>query len=335
MKPLIIFFCLVFSSLAEEGGVVVKTGFGLINGKIQSSEPNNRKYGSFLGIPYAKPPIGPLRFLPAEPINHFYGPHAPLQATEYKGDCAQLEIGSGKYKGSEDCLYLNVFTPDIHFTGENNLPVLVWIHGGGFLIGGSDPGFYGPDRWLDHDIVLVTFNYRLGALGFLSTGDGVAPPNNGLSDQQLVLAWVKENIQAFGGNPSQVTIFGESAGGTSVMAHMSSPRSRGLFNQGIAMSGTFGFMNPLIHSSRPIQHYTSIMAAELSCDITGSAQSTVSCLRNKTAEDIIRKANLFVRYNFLNNPFKPVVDADLPDPVLPHPLHDPCISIILQNAPKA
>jgi len=301
---------------------VIKTRFGVVKGTFLHSEPNNRKFSAFMGIPYALPPTGDLRFQPPVETENFYKPHEPLDAAKYKNDCAQLEFKTLNFKGSEDCLHLNVFTPDVKFLGNTNLPVMVWIHGGGFLTGSSDPSFYGPERFLDHNIVLVTINYRLGALGFLTNGAESNPANIGLMDQIMAIKWVKNNIESFGGDPDRVTIFGESTGGSSVMALLASPRATGLFSKAIAMSGSYGTNNIFLHNSRKIPHYTSILAAELNCDVTKTSEDTINCLRRLPAEEILRKASLFVHYNVINNPFKPTPDPGAIEPVLPHPLDD-------------
>lgn len=139
-------------------------------------------------------------------------------------------------EGDEDCLYLNVYTPlpsDTH----SLLPVMVFFHGGGWMCGSGISSYYGPDFLLDHDIIYIGANFRLGPLGFLSTGQEDCPGNNGLKDQVAVLRWIQENIKAFGGDPARVTIFGESAGGASGTYHMMSPLSKGLFSQVISQSG--------------------------------------------------------------------------------------------------
>eukprot|EP00091_Calanus_sinicus_P021392 TRINITY_DN6315_c0_g1_i1.p1 TRINITY_DN6315_c0_g1~~TRINITY_DN6315_c0_g1_i1.p1 ORF type:complete len:174 (-),score=32.85 TRINITY_DN6315_c0_g1_i1:369-890(-) len=130
---------------------------------------------------------------------------------------------------------------------------MVWIHGGAFRFGSSTSEHYGPERLLEEDIVLVSINYRMGPFGFLTTGDDIAPPDVGILDQRMALRWVQENIAAFAGDPERVTLFGESAGGISVMAHMASPGSRGLFHQAIAMSGVWGEM-PFLHKSKNQQN---------------------------------------------------------------------------------
>lgn len=137
--------------------------------------------------------------------------------------------------GTEDCLYLNVYKP---ITKCKKLPVMVYIHGGGFFSGTSSPSVHGPEYFMDtKKVIIVVISYRLGVLGFLSTGDENCPGNFGLKDQSMALLWVKKNIQAFGGDKNQITIFGQSAGAASAHMHMISPLSRGLFKNAILLSG--------------------------------------------------------------------------------------------------
>lgn len=137
--------------------------------------------------------------------------------------------------GDEDCLYLNVFTPEKPQVGKQ-LPVMVWIHGGGFANGCGNQEWYGPDYLVPKGVILVSINYRLAAFGFLSFANTECPGNFGLKDQSLGLKWVQQNISAFGGDPNNVTIFGESAGSASVHYQVLSPLSRGLFQKAIAQS---------------------------------------------------------------------------------------------------
>ncbi|XP_018575290.1 juvenile hormone esterase-like [Anoplophora glabripennis] len=192
---------------------------------------------SFLGVPFAKPPLGELRFkdpLPAEPWDGI------KDATKDGNNCYGYDLFFRTLGGSEDCLNLNVFTKSLADSKTELKPVMVFIHGGGFLLGSNKPDMYGPEFLLTQDIVLVVPNYRLGALGFLSSDDDTLglPGNVGLKDQLLALQWVQENIRNFNGDPNNVTIFGESAGGSSVHYHVLSPRSKGLFHRAILQSGT-------------------------------------------------------------------------------------------------
>ena len=150
--------------------------------------------------------------------------------------CPQLYTKS-QVVGPEDCLTLNVYSPNHAWDGAP-LPVMVYIHGGGFLEGSGSALLYGPDYLVSKDVVLVTINYRLNAHGFLCLGIKEAPGNAGLKDQVAALKWVQRNIRAFGGDPENVTLFGESAGGASVSYHLLSPMSKGLFHRAIAQSGS-------------------------------------------------------------------------------------------------
>ncbi|XP_049795937.1 esterase FE4-like [Schistocerca nitens] len=191
-------------------------------------------YVSFQGIPYAQPPVGPLRFKPPQPAGPWTG---VFDATKQGNVESQLNISTGKYEGEEDCLFINVFTPKLPSEGARGLPVMFLIHGGGLSAFSGNEEWFGPDLLIQHGIVMVTFNYRLGVLGFLSTGDNVVPGNMGFKDQVLALQWVRDNISSFGGDPDNVTIFGCSAGGWSTHALVLSPMAKGLFRRAIAQSG--------------------------------------------------------------------------------------------------
>ncbi|CAF4754274.1 unnamed protein product [Pieris macdunnoughi] len=191
------------------------------------------EYYSFKGIPYAQPPVGKLRFkapLPAKPWEGVYDAlkHGPI-SPQFDAQTRQVK------EGSEDCLYLNVYTKSIETSTKG--PVMVFIHGGGFISGSGNTDLYGPEFLLQHNVVLVTINYRLEVLGFLNLDIAEVPGNAGMKDQVLALRWIQENINDFGGDSNNVTIFGESAGAASVTYHMVSPMSRNLFHKVIAQSG--------------------------------------------------------------------------------------------------
>lgn len=177
---------------------------------------------------------------------------------------------------------------------------MVWFHGGGWECGSGISSFYGPDFLLNHDIVLVSANFRLGPLGFLSTETTDCPGNFGLKDQLLVLKWIQENIASFGGNPKSVTIFGESAGGASVTYHMLSKKSKGLFHKGIAQSGTY--FNPWAqpaHKGVAAQRAKK-MAKLVGCPNDGDWPKMLKCLREKPVDDIVATVyDLFVSFNMI------------------------------------
>ncbi|XP_073820631.1 alpha-Esterase-10 isoform X1 [Musca autumnalis] len=214
--------------------VTTKIAKGEVKGAKRMSVWGNSYY-SFEGIPFAKPPLGELRF------------KAPVEEEPWEGvlDCTgpaavpfQGNMIFKKYKGSEDCLYLNVFTNDI--TPSTPRPVMVWIYGGGFQLGEATRDMYSPDYFMSKDVILVTIAYRLGPFGFLSLDDPSVdvPGNAGIKDQIMALKWVQKNIAAFGGDPNNVTLFGESAGGTSTHLCMVSEQSKGLIHKAITMSGS-------------------------------------------------------------------------------------------------
>lgn len=195
---------------------------------------------SFSGVPYAKPPIGELRFKTPEPAEAWEGVR---DGTKEGYECPSLDLYFKHYIGNEDnCLNLNIYTRNFQRRNMQPVakkPVMVFIHGGGFMYGSNKSQLVGPHYLMTEDIVFVTINYRLGVFGFLSMADhslGV-PGNAGLKDQVLALKWVQKHIDKFGGDPNNVTIFGESAGSASVHYLLLSPLSKGLFHKAIMQSG--------------------------------------------------------------------------------------------------
>jgi para-nitrobenzyl esterase len=219
----------------------------------------------FLGIPYAAPPVGNLRWLPPQPAAAW---SSQLAATSFAPHCAQAASPFGTASTSEDCLYLNVYTP----VGAGPYPVMVWIHGGALLVGQSD--LYDPTALIGSDVVVVTINYRLGPLGFLThpalAGATGAAGNYGLMDQQAALKWVQTNIAAFGGDPKNVTLFGESAGGLSTLSQVASPLAAGLFQKAIIESGAYVLSPPTLAAAETLGQD---FAAAAGCD-----SQTAACL---------------------------------------------------------
>ncbi|KAJ3652642.1 hypothetical protein Zmor_018589 [Zophobas morio] len=193
----------------------------------------NIDYFVFEKIPYAAPPVGSLRFKPPQPHDSWDG---ILNTTSLNTTCFQTSRDVDVQ--SEDCLYINVYTPQLPDKNcEASLNVVFYIHGGGFTDGFPQP--FTPDLLINNNIIFVTFNYRLGIFGFLSTQDDVIPGNNGLKDQQYALRWTHQNIHLFGGDPNKITIMGHSSGGASIAYQLSNPKNKGLFQGAILQSGTY------------------------------------------------------------------------------------------------
>ncbi|MGZ6175143.1 MAG: carboxylesterase/lipase family protein [Candidatus Binataceae bacterium] len=248
----------------------------------------------YLGIPYAVPPVGNLRWTPPQPFGKWHG---VFRATQFGNFCTQPE--SGSTFGSEDCLTLNVYTPreKKNQNKHHGLPVMVWIHGGSLVTGGG--GFYDPTRMVEQGgVIVVTINYRLGLLGFFAhkaiDEECHLKGNYGLMDQQLALRWVKRNIGAFGGDSKRVTIFGESAGGQSVYSDLASPTAAGLFQRAISESGSYiqfqDYWAPI--SIVPLAQAETIgtslvpSGTELANSV-GCTSQTAQCLRDVPASTLV------------------------------------------------
>uniref|UniRef100_A0A182FWC6 Carboxylic ester hydrolase n=1 Tax=Anopheles albimanus TaxID=7167 RepID=A0A182FWC6_ANOAL len=199
-----------------------------------------RRYCAYEGIPYVEPPVGVRRFEDPRP-NRFQGTRLFWNVSKACPQAYPAHVDP--VATSEDCLYLNVYTGTGmvgQVVGSNDTlwPVILWVHGGSFVVGSSETDIFGPEFFIDKSIIVVTFNYRLGALGFLSLPDLGINANLGLLDQLEALRWVERNIAAFGGDPKRVTLFGWSAGAASVTYHLYSRPAQGLFHRAIIMSGT-------------------------------------------------------------------------------------------------
>ncbi|KAL7737528.1 hypothetical protein ACLKA6_007655 [Drosophila palustris] len=223
-------------ALIDKSLIVCGSNLGCLKG-IHMPGYQIKRFEAFLGIPYALPPVGELRFNNPKVMPKLQGIY---NASMAKPDCIQKNylLPTPLIYGEEDCLYLNVYRPERR-NPLQSLPVMIYIHGGGFFSGSAAPSITGPEYFMDTgEVIVVSMAYRLGALGFLSTQDTSIAGNFGLKDQQLALRWVQRNIKAFGGDPYRVTIFGQSAGGLSTHLHVLSARSQGLFQRAISMSGT-------------------------------------------------------------------------------------------------
>jgi para-nitrobenzyl esterase len=238
----------------------------------------------FLGIPYAAPPVGDLRWQPPQSHAAWL---TPIDASAFANHCPQVFTPFGRESDTEDCLYLNVYTPNHKGFAKDvrhRKPVMVWIHGGALVTGESDD--YDPTTLVEKgDVVVVTINYRLGALGFLAhpalTAESPdhASGNYGLMDQQLALRWVQSNIRAFGGNPRRVTIFGESAGGLSVHSQLGSPLAAGLFQRAIVQSGAYLLTQPTLADGET--------RGSAFATLVGCSDQSAACLRAVPVDQIV------------------------------------------------
>lgn len=273
----------------DSAGPIRTTYTGQVQGSLVHVKGTDVGVHTFLGIPFAKPPVGQLRFAPPEPPESWSGvkdgtshPAICLQNIDALNEMIQkLTNETLPSTGmSEDCLYLNVYAP-AHAQEGSDLPVMVWIHGGALVLGMASM-YDGSVLAAMEDVVVVIIQYRLGVLGFLSTGDKHAAGNWGYLDQVAALSWVQQNIANFGGNPDRVTIFGESAGGTSVSSHVVSPMSQGLFHGAIMESGVALLPGLIANSSDMV----TTMVANLSACGLLDAEALVKCLRAKSEEEI-------------------------------------------------
>ncbi|XP_061264203.1 neuroligin-4, X-linked isoform X1 [Bos javanicus] len=305
---------------------VVSTNYGKIRG-LRTPLPNEilGPVEQYLGVPYASPPTGERRFQPPEPPSSWTGVR---NATQFAAVCPQHldersllhdmlpvwftanldTLMTYMQDQNEDCLYLNIYVPtedDIHDQNSKK-PVMVYIHGGSYMDGtgnmidGSILASYG-------NVIVITINYRLGILGFLSTGDQAAKGNYGLLDQIQALRWIEENVGAFGGDPKRVTIFGSGAGASCVSLLTLSHYSEGLFQKAIIQSGTA--LSSWAVNYQPAK-YTRILADKVGCNMLDTTDM-VECLRNKNYRELIQQTITPATYHIS---FGPVIDGDvIPD----------------------
>jgi para-nitrobenzyl esterase len=285
-------------AVADIGGVVASTPSDLVVETEGGSVSGAMVDGAFVfrGLPYAAPPTGSLRWQAPQPAPAWEGVR---DATEFAPSCPQ-QAGLFAPAGSldEDCLYLNVYTPALGNADPSGHPVLVWIHGGGLATDAARN--YDPTMLAAEGTVVVTINYRLGALGFLShpalsSQPGGPSGNYGLMDQQAALGWVQRNIAAFGGDPHNVTIAGESAGGLSVLAHLVASDSQGLFQKAIVQSGAFALTQLSLADA---EAFGQSVAASAGC-----ADQTAECLRALPVDALVN--------NFPTAAIPGVVDGDV------------------------
>jgi para-nitrobenzyl esterase len=300
--------------LAAKPAPIATVDGGIIRGSVTNG------IASFKGIPFAAPPIGNLRWRAPQPARPWKGVR---DATHYGHDCAQVPFPSDAAPlgtaPSEDCLVMNIWRPET--IGAKKVPVLFWIYGGGFVNGGSSPDVYSGAALAKQGIMVVSFNYRLGRLGFfahpaLSAEQAGKAGNYALMDQLAALQWVKRNIARFGGDPAAVTIMGESAGGGSVTSLMNQPAARGLFHGAINMSGGGRDGGPLgtprlLRKDQPnLPSAESVgLAFAQKIGVPGTDAAALKALRALPADQIIDGFNLASLFTgAMGGPTGPVID---------------------------
>ncbi|XP_035208789.1 acetylcholinesterase-like [Stegodyphus dumicola] len=297
---------------ADDESLIVHTSKGPVRGVTMLSG-HGKEVDAFLGIPYAKPPVGKYRFRHPKPIDPWKD---VLNATEAPNSCVQInDTQFGEFKGStmwnansplsEDCLTVSVWVPNPR---PESAAVLVWFYGGGFYSGTTTLDVYDPKILCsEEEIIIVSINYRVASLGFLYFDRPDVPGNAGMFDQLMGLEWIRDNIGYFGGNPHNVTLFGESAGAVSVGLHLLSPLSRNLFSQAIMQSGSatspWGIMDRKENMRRGL-----LLAEALKCPHdSDNMDAVVDCLLRKDPFEMV--SNEWGNYGVVEFPFAPVVDG--------------------------
>ena len=290
LKALVALCAIASAAVASAAQPIVATDTGRVRGATANGVRVWR------GIPFATPPVGERRWQPPRPAPAWRGTR---DATQYGHDCMQLPFPSDAAplgtEPSEDCLVLNVWAPD-RPARRAGLPVVVWIYGGGFVNGGSSPPTYSGENMAHQGVLFVSFNYRLGRFGtFLhpqlaaETEAGAPQGNFGFMDQLAALRWIRRNIAAFGGDPENVTLIGESAGGMSVLTMLTSPMTRGLFQRAVVMSGGNG---QTAGSPGPAEVERTFLGFAASKGIAPSDPQALQRLRALPAETVVDGLNL-------------------------------------------
>lgn len=294
------------AAAAEDAPLTVRVDTGLLHGDANATTRH------FLGVPYAKPPVGALRWVAPQPATPWSGVR---EATKAGSHCPQTAAGPGQpASADEDCLFVNVTTPRRMAPGAK-LPVMVWWHGGGYTSGAGDG--YTADRLADQgNVIVVTLNYRLGVFGYYGLPGLRGSGTFGLQDQIAGLKWAKRNATAFGGNPDNLTIFGESAGGMSVCAMLTSPQARGLVDKAIMSSGSCrlnwpaGALFPGAPADRPYTSLRQDQADGLDAAHGNGCQSDeLACMRGKPAADLVALNQSFSDHLAYGTPVLPLDPA--------------------------
>lgn len=298
--------------------LVVSTKKGKIRG-VTLKSATNRDVDVWYGIPFAQPPVGDLRFRHPRPMDKWDG---ILETTKSPNSCVQIvdtlfpnfpgsEMWNANTPMREDCLYLNVAVPRPH---PQNSAVLVWIYGGGFYSGTSTLEVYDP-RVLaaEENIIVVSIQYRVASLGFLFFDTEDVPGNAGMFDQLMALQWIKDNIAKFGGNPNNITIFGESAGGASVSLHLLSPLSSGLFSQAVMQSASAIVPWGIITKEESVMRGLRLAEVMKCPHDRKNLRATIDCLRTKNSTDLVNREWDGIVFGVAEFPFVPIIDGSFLD----------------------
>ena len=313
--------------------LIVKTDKGLVRG-IRVVSPTGKKADAFLGIPYAQPPIGKYRFRHPKPIDPWPG---VFNATQVPNSCYQVTdtFFGEEFRGSsmwnpntplsEDCLKINIWVPHTR-PKSSSLSVLLWIFGGGFYSGSASLDLYdGRTLASEENIIVVSINYRIASLGFLFLNHEDAPGNAGLFDQVMAISWIHDNIHAFGGNPLNITLFGESAGAVSVAFHLLSPLSRNLFSQAIMQSGSASCPWAVVDHKEAIRRSLNLAEAVGCLHSPDDVNNVIDCLRRIDPNDLV--SNETGDLGIIEFLFVPIVDGSFLD-------EPPLVSLMTKNFKK-
>ncbi|KAG8334358.1 hypothetical protein J6590_092289 [Homalodisca vitripennis] len=308
----IIYICAYLLSVRAAFGSTDNPRVVLSLGSVEGLEQTTvlgRSHYTFKGIPYAAPPVGNLRFKAPQPPANWSD--VLLTYADAPACLQPLREVPFPITYNEDCLYLNVFTPYLQPKNGKGMPVIVWIHGGKFYQGSSATEKYGVDFLLMKDVVVVLMNYRLGIFGYLNMNLAGAQGNAALKDAVMALKWVQTEISKFGGDPSLVTIVGDSSGSDMVSMLYYSPMSKGLFSRAVSQSGSSLSDTAFLPSTANLGLK---MAEALDCPID-SPQSAVSCLREVDGVILAEKQKIFKGVKGAENPFLPTIEQDLGEEV--------------------
>ncbi|CAB4063149.1 unnamed protein product [Lepeophtheirus salmonis] len=311
------------SCLSSKNKITLSLCIGKLEGRARETSNKKVEFISFTKIPYGIPPLGDRRFLRPERFGSWEGTRDASSPCPKPVQFIPNYGGISSVIGEEDCLYLNVYTPDLPVTeNQKKFPVIVWIYGGNYLWGDASERFYFPKYLIESgSVVIVTLNYRLGPLGFLTLGNETVPGNMGLWDQRLAMEWIRTHIGNFGGDADEITLMGHDAGSVCITNHMVSKSSAGLFHKAICMSGTFVSEKFSFDVSDPASLNSIKEEFAKECGINNqsdlSDEDLLVKLQSVSLSQLIEASNKVRQKlsssSFLINPWAPVMDSKFTD----------------------